>query len=289
VATDGRFVRHILLQCSRSTMMRLLYVLPSFLVFSCGDDGGVRELPDAPAGSECPCEYLRACVENKCVERGGLTAAVVLRGTSINTVSACVMRTRSTPPPVTAPVMSMDGCDAYSIPTGTNGALWEPINGADFGTATLTGAGNPLALTTPTPGCLFATSSVAAGQSLTLTISGGADFPTITGNVPMPPAFTVPNRALVRGEPFELTWTPGDGSQLIASIAVNDGTTSTSVNCRQIEDDGSFSIPGELTALLGAGTATLQTSRWARDRDEMIAGDRVFELSASSGDVVDLQ
>lgn len=263
-------------------------LLPSFLMFACGDDGMVRDLPDAPTASECPCEYLRACVDGTCVARGGLAATISLRGTTINSASACVMQTRSMPPTPVPPVMSMDGCDAYSIPTGTDSAVWEPINGASFGMATLMGAGSPLVLGLPSPGCVVATSSVSPGQALTLTITGGADFPAITGNVTMPAPFTVPNRTLVRGEPFELTWTPADGGQLVASLAVNDGTTSTSVTCRRIADDGSFTIPGELTAVLGAGTATLQTSRWARDRDEAIAGDRVFELAASAGELVDL-
>ncbi|MFN0246474.1 MAG: hypothetical protein ACKV2T_06175 [Kofleriaceae bacterium] len=188
------------------------------------------------------------------------------------------------------PIMSKDGCDASSSPTANNPAGWEPIssaNGANIGTATLMGAG-PLVLTAQAPGCFLGTQTVAPSQPLTLTITGGTDFPAITGNVTMPPAFSVPNRTLVRGEPFELSWTPGDGSQLIAGLAVNDGTTLTSVNCRQIQDDGSFAIPGELTALLGAGTVTLQTSRWARDRDETIPGDRVFELTASNGELMNL-
>lgn len=264
-----------------------LYLLPSFLMFACGDDGSVRTLPDAPTGSECPCEYLSACVDGACVARGGLTASVVRRGNSTNVVSACVMQTR-TPPTVVTPIMSQDGCDAYSYPTTADVVGWEPISGANIGTATLTGAGGPLVLGALSPGCFFASAPLAPDQPLTLTISGGADFPAITGNVTMPASFGVPNRTLVRGEPFELTWTPGDGSQLIAGLEVKDGTTTTSVNCRHIEDDGSFAIPGELTALLGTGTATLQTSRWARDRDETISGERVFELAASTGELVDL-
>lgn len=105
----------------------------------------------------------------------------------------------------------------------------------------------------------FVSTAFPTDAAYTLSVVGTGAIPAQTvGSVLMPSILVPTVGTLTPGEPLEVTWTGGDGASFVV-INVDDGSTNPTVSYScNVANDGSFSIPGDVTTAVGAnGSVTV--------------------------------
>jgi hypothetical protein len=159
-----------------------------------------------------------------------------------------------------APTGQVGPCSAYRTPLQGSGT---PVDlglfAGDAGTVTVHGGVvDPLVLTpsATTTGCYNSNVGYtvpqlfADGAPLSISGSGGLDFPAFSMQVTAPPLIQVTTGSIQRGAPLEVRWTGSDpGEKMSISVVTFNATSSSSIDCF-VDDTNSYTIPASLTALL---------------------------------------
>lgn len=168
-------------------------------------------------------------------------------------------------------------CTAYRAPLGGPGGTTDVgLFAGDAGTVTVHGGiVDPLVLTSSgaTSGCYGsnAASTVpqlfADGAPLSISGSGGLDFPAFSMQVKAPPLIQITTGAIQRGAPLEVGWTgSAPGGKISIIVAAFNATISTTIQCL-VDDTNSYTIPVSLTGLL---EPTASTSFIRLDRNNLV-------------------
>lgn len=178
------------------------------------------------------------------------------------------------------PIGTAGPCKAYrpSLQNGGSGGI-PVLFAGDAGTVTVHGGIiDPLVLSpsSNTNGCYSSNVASTAlqlfadGAVLTISGSGGRDFPAFSMQVPVPPLIQVNPGTIQRGAPLSISWTGSDpgGKMSIYVLTSNAGNTSTSYILCDVDDTNAYTIPASLTQLLEPSSG--QGSFIRLDRDHLV-------------------
>jgi hypothetical protein len=161
-----------------------------------------------------------------------------------------------------APTGTAGPCTAYQLSLkGLGGGGDLGLFAGDAGTVTVHGGiVDPLVLSAPpnTNGCYNSNVGYtvpqlfADGAALTISGSGGGDFPAFSMQVQGPPLIQVNPGAIQRGAPLQVSWTGSDpgGKMFIHVATINADSTSESYILCTVDDTNTYTIPASLTQLL---------------------------------------
>jgi hypothetical protein len=184
----------------------------------------------------------------------------------------CFYQPRTPPTPPT-PTGHAGPCTAYQVPLQGGGTIDLGFFAGSAGTVTVQGAlFDPIVLSPSgmTNGCYgsnigaTATQLFTDGAQLTISGSGGLDFPAFSMHVAAPPAIEINNDSIRRAAPLQLSWTGSDpGAQVsIGVTTVNSPNSESYIQCL-VDDTSTYTIPASLTALLepAASSSFIQITR----------------------------
>jgi hypothetical protein len=157
-------------------------------------------------------------------------------------------------------------CTGYQVPAQGSGGTIDPgLFAGDAGTVTVHGGVvDPLVLTpsATTTGCYNSNVGYtvpqlfADGAPLSISGSGGLDFPAFSMQVTAPPLIQINTGSIQRGAPLELSWTGSDPHGKMSIYVATVGTSSDSYILCLVDDTNTYTIPASLTALLEPSAST---------------------------------